>query len=1126
MNAMTSPEPFAAIARVFVYLICALCALSRGYSQPQHFKDLQPSYYAVLESLQGDSLERQTSQLRAFIEKNPRFAEAYHTLLEWWGYHGRIDRAEAYYSALAQSPNPAFHPNAFWMLAKIAELQGGQKKAYEMYKKALKAAAPPVRLLRDFIQFDWRYFSPPAGENFLNTLRLPPDLQKIISAFYVYYVDDNNEAALSLFEKLPQLYREDPAILNARGYCYYYLGKPEKADSTWHRGIALSRQSKDPKGEAEFLWNIGFCAYAADRDFNKARDYFTAADSLAQRFGDYYRMQMSRGYLGYLNRDVGDLAGAEKQFQESIGIGEKLRSLRELADFYKGYGMTLYYQGKYDSAFIAIEKSLENGLKSGNLRFVIETKLDQGGLYVSLGQPHLARRNYQEALELSRANPKQFRYYQELAQGYFGQIYIMEGEYQRAREVFQNTIRYLEGDPTRQKEAHWWIERVGKTYLLQKEYDRAETAYQDAYRRAAATGEKNFAAWYLMRAADMQLHQDSAAAALSTYGLAREIVLEQNYREFLWELNLGYGNAYQKSGQLDSAIAAYTRSAKLIEANRRHVRGDRFRVDYFVERYPVYEQLVNCYRRKYDRTRDSADLDSLYFYFAGSHNRALRDLYREGGALYSPEDLQALGKVQRLQRQLRLDVGKFRPAEEIAALSAELETARLSLLARRLRAQNAESDPGAAGRLIPELGRILEALQESKTSFLLYHITDSVSFALAAAGEQVKVIDLPLTSPTLRAAVDALMKPFHHVQEDSLAAVRFHARQAFELYEALLQPVLKEIDLEPRLLIIADTELMDLPFEMLLTRDRGVEAYTPADPPDYAGDFLLKKYTIMYSPMIYLPERKKEKAAPEPGLLLVANPFNDLSELNRPAQTAALRTGWRFDPLPYAELEAANIQQIYPQSRVLKQDSATRSAVVKELSPSQILHFSTHGFVDSTYGAFSGLVLALEKDSLNDDGFLMGYEILDLNLDCDLVTLSACETGRGKVVAGEGVLGLQRLFLGAGAKTVLMSLWKVHDRFAAELMPDFYRQLLIDKKSKPEALALAKRTVLNRKDPGSSGLYYQHPFFWATFALYGDPGVPSTSSRLMAYVILFFVFLGVLAIVIYYRFMRKPGEEV
>jgi len=177
-----------------------------------------------------------------------------------------------------------------------------------------------------------------------------------------------------------------------------------------------------------------------------------------------------------------------------------------------------------------------------------------------------------------------------------------------------------------------------------------------------------------------------------------------------------------------------------------------------------------------------------------------------------------------------------------------------------------------------------------------------------------------------------------------------------------------------------------------------------------------------------------------------------------------------------------------------------------------IVHFATHAFVDTTHDAFSGLVLSTSDDK-EDDGILMGYEIADMGLQVDLVTLSACETGRGKVMPGEGVLGLPRLFLGAGANTVLMTHWKVDDKFAADLMVDFYDHYLKQGLPKARALAEAKRGILNSsRKPGE--VNYHHPFYWASFAMYGEPGFakqsPLTIRLIVIILLLMFALVGIM----------------
>jgi CHAT domain-containing protein len=273
---------------------------------------------------------------------------------------------------------------------------------------------------------------------------------------------------------------------------------------------------------------------------------------------------------------------------------------------------------------------------------------------------------------------------------------------------------------------------------------------------------------------------------------------------------------------------------------------------------------------------------------------------------------------------------------------------------------------------------------------------------------------------------------------------------------------------------------------MLLFQPPEATEYKLDDFPSYAEQFLLNRYSIVYSPTTWLSQQESDLVSKNPNVLVLANPFDSKP---RPAQDNLLlssRAGWRSSILWFAENEADSIEKIYPRTKVYRRNKATKGVFEQEAQNHQLLHFATHAFVDTVFAAFSGLVLATTDDTL-DDGLLMGYEIADLYLDADLVTLSACETGRGEKVAGEGVLGLPRLFLGAGAKQVLMTLWKVDDKFTSELMPKFYDNYLNGKLSKAEALSFAKRDIL-RKPVKQNGVYYEHPFYWASFTLYGDPG--------------------------------------
>jgi CHAT domain-containing protein len=150
------------------------------------------------------------------------------------------------------------------------------------------------------------------------------------------------------------------------------------------------------------------------------------------------------------------------------------------------------------------------------------------------------------------------------------------------------------------------------------------------------------------------------------------------------------------------------------------------------------------------------------------------------------------------------------------------------------------------------------------------------------------------------------------------------------------------------------------------------------------------------------------------------------------------------------------------------------------LSQYRFVHFATHGFLDSLHPELSGILLSMfDEHGQPQDGFLRAHEVFNLKLPAELVVLSACQTGLGKEIKGEGLVGLTRGFMYAGAPRVLVSLWSVSDVGTAELMTRFYREMLKEGKRPAEALQAAQVSMLKEKR-------FAAPYFWAAFTLQGE----------------------------------------
>ncbi|MGH9845685.1 MAG: CHAT domain-containing protein [Blastocatellia bacterium] len=191
----------------------------------------------------------------------------------------------------------------------------------------------------------------------------------------------------------------------------------------------------------------------------------------------------------------------------------------------------------------------------------------------------------------------------------------------------------------------------------------------------------------------------------------------------------------------------------------------------------------------------------------------------------------------------------------------------------------------------------------------------------------------------------------------------------------------------------------------------------------------------------------------------------------------------RIARLPFTRQEAEQILALVPAGvgmKALDFEASRATAMSDQLSQYRYVHFATHGLADSERPELSTIVLSLfDEQGRPQDGFLRAHEVYNLNLPAELVVLSACETGLGKQVKGEGLVSLTRGFMYAGVARVVVSLWSVNDRATAELMTKFYRRVLVEGERPAAALRAAQIEMWRTKQ-------WEAPYYWAAFTLQGE----------------------------------------
>jgi CHAT domain-containing protein len=224
----------------------------------------------------------------------------------------------------------------------------------------------------------------------------------------------------------------------------------------------------------------------------------------------------------------------------------------------------------------------------------------------------------------------------------------------------------------------------------------------------------------------------------------------------------------------------------------------------------------------------------------------------------------------------------------------------------------------------------------------------------------------------------------------------------------------------------------------------------------------------------FVPPTAKQKASPKAQPSELARPLRDFGLLDERGALARL---------PFSREEAGAVIRAAPAGSGLEalDFSASREAATSaELSQYRVVHFATHGLLNTEQPALSGLVFSLvDEKGAKRDGFLRLHDIYNLNLPAELVVLSACQTGLGKEIRGEGLVGLTRGFMYAGAERVTASLWKVDDGATAELMGRFYREMFAGGRSPAAALRAAQAEMLKQKR-------WRAPYYWAAFVLQGE----------------------------------------
>lgn len=549
-------------------------------------------------------------------------------------------------------------------------------------------------------------------------------------------------------------------------------------------------------------------------------------------------------------------------------------------------------------------------------------------------------------------------------------------------------------------------------------------------------------------------------------------------------------NAYRagKAGQkeLEKALETLFFFDKLIEQLRQQSDAEGTGLIWSELTLDAYANALDICWELWQKTKSEQYLQHAFYFSEKSKAMVLLEAFQKSKATQladlpaeQVEALQSLKlELSLLQRNLhhaqqeqRIGVDN---ADEIKQLGQSIQTKQqeYETALRRMESEHPDYYQLKHGSRILDLAQA-QALLQADQALLEYFVADSSVYLFKLSGTTADWYRLSTTEPALRQKVSDLRGSIYgyHLsadrsQETMEMLTHLYASTASELYQMLLAPA---APLPRRWMIIPAAPLGDLPFETLLMEK-------PQDAFAYKQHAYVQRQHITaycFSATL-LAEMRERQHRPTQGTLLAFAP-----EFGNKPSTAIRGERFALSPLVFNSVEVDNISKIISDAKILKNQEALEARFF-ELAPQyRILHFATHGMANDKYPNYSLLAFTEVPDSIENE-YLYVSELYDTKLQADLVVLSACETGIGKLYRGEGIVSLARAFSYAGAKSLFTTLWSVNDQATSQIIEAFY-QYIAEGKDKDEALFLAKNDFIDRGNNSTA-----HPFLWAPYILVGD----------------------------------------
>lgn len=856
-------------------------------------------------------------------------------------------------------------------------------------------------------------------------------------------------------------------ILNSYVYLHYIKDEFASASKKADAAVALAEQINDPSTYGRALLFAGYVKNSAGQ-LNDALDYYQRALSTFQRHGGAFWQARALAAIGGVYTALGELQQSLEYGKQALTIQQRLQNRRWQAVTFNNIGYAYQELGDFQHALENYSYAFDCFREIGHETGQGFTSVFVGNMHRLLGDFEKARENYRLANEWGQKLKD--RALRGSALSNLARLSQAEGNLPEAITGFSQALDIYRrtGSPRGQLINH---NALGNALYLS---GRSESALPHLL-EGLALGEKT---------------QDRELEVSVRYNIAE---------------------VQRSLGQLEDARVQVEKSLDLIESLRLKLANFDLRSSYFAsvrQFYELYADVLMQLHRQHPR--DGLDAKAFEVSERARARSLLDYLQQSEENIRADADTALLEQERNVQHQMneasvrRAQLSANPASAEMAAVLKEIDslTTQYEELQARIRSNSARS---AALQPPQPLGlKDSQSLLDDKSMLLEYMLGDDRSYLWVVTPTELQSFELPPRSQ-IESEVEEFRKlltanqplageSYEELQQRIAKANQLLLSHSANLGKVLLGPIADRLG-NKRLLIVPDGRLQSIPFQALTLADSTGSQVA-----------LVEKHEIAYEPsasaLATVRQANTQRKSGSGSVAVFANPVFDAEDPrvkptnsgkgNVPhGQAQLVKQAFRdigqetttIPPLPASREEADAIFSVIPWLSGLKaiDFQASRDMIGEtDFTKYRVIHFATHGFVDYEHPELSGLVFSMvDEKGTPQDGFLRMHDIYNLKLPVDLVVLSACNTGLGREIKGEGLIGLTRGFMYAGARGVVASLWKVDDDATAELMKHFYRAMF--QKGLPPAAALREAQLALR-----SQKRWESPYYWAAFVIQGE----------------------------------------